>query len=120
VSVTRCLKCHFAGTMELMRTTYGFEVKDKGRAVLPAGLRRECGFDVGAKLIARPLGPGRAILETADAVLERIWSGAPEEPVDAVDELRRWRAEDAGKASTTSQTTRPDAGQVALRALGLV
>jgi hypothetical protein len=45
-------------------------------------------------LIARPLGPGRFIVETADSVLERIWSGIPDEgSSDATESLGEWRSD---------------------------
>lgn len=79
-----------------MPVRFEFEVKAKGRAVLPIGLRTACGFDVGTRLVARPIGPGQAIIETADAALERIWSGIPGVAAseDAVAELAAARAED--------------------------
>jgi bifunctional DNA-binding transcriptional regulator/antitoxin component of YhaV-PrlF toxin-antitoxin module len=105
-----------------MKSTFSFEVKEKGRVVLPAGLRRACGFEVGSRLVARSLGPGQAIVETADAVMERIWSGVPAEPVDAVGALWEWRAEEAERM--TQSASPPDAGvagagQAMLRKLGL-
>jgi bifunctional DNA-binding transcriptional regulator/antitoxin component of YhaV-PrlF toxin-antitoxin module len=59
--------------------TFRFEIKEKGRVVLPAGLRDACGLGVGAQLVARPLGAGRFVVETDERVLERIWSGIPDE-----------------------------------------
>ena len=78
-----------------MPVRFEFEVKEKGRAVLPVGLRTACGFEVGTRLVARPIGPGQAIVETTDAVLDRIWSGIPSgtTQVDAVAELATARAE---------------------------
>ncbi|MDQ3728779.1 MAG: hypothetical protein M3355_04245 [Actinomycetota bacterium] len=76
-----------------MPVRFEFEVKEKGRAVLPVGLRTACGFEVGTRLVARPIGPGQAIVETTDAVLDRIWSGIPSgTQVDAVAELATARA----------------------------
>lgn len=73
--------------------TFRLAVKDKGRTVLPAGLRQACGFSPGDALRARPIGPGQFIVETDEAVLTRIWSRLPEphEASDGVDELSRWR-----------------------------
>lgn len=104
-----------------MATSYDFEVKEKGRAVLPAGLRNECGFGVGVRVIAHALGPGRAILETADAVIERIWAGVPEHTTDGVEELKRWRAEQASALAAAEPKTGGDtgAGERLLEALGL-
>jgi bifunctional DNA-binding transcriptional regulator/antitoxin component of YhaV-PrlF toxin-antitoxin module len=104
-----------------MPATYEFEIREKGRAVLPAGLRSACGFGVGTRLIARPLGPGQAIVETAEAVLARIWADAPREDVDAVGELLRWRAEEAADRADSSPSlpSTDDVGGATLRALGL-
>jgi bifunctional DNA-binding transcriptional regulator/antitoxin component of YhaV-PrlF toxin-antitoxin module len=68
-------------------------VKEKGRTTLPAGLQRACGFAPGADLHARPLGPGRFIVESSDAVMGRIWSRLPSESNgQAVEDLAEWRA----------------------------
>ena len=75
---------------------FEFEIKDKGRVVLPGGLRDICGFSVGTRLVARPLGKGQAIIETTDAVLERIWAGVPEQHAgSAVEALKQMRTGDA-------------------------
>jgi bifunctional DNA-binding transcriptional regulator/antitoxin component of YhaV-PrlF toxin-antitoxin module len=105
-----------------MATSYDFEVKEKGRAVLPAGLRSECGFDVGVRVVAYAVGPGRAILETTDAVIERIWSGVPAHTTDGVEELKRWRAEQASalSAAEPEYDGDADAGERLLEVLGLV
>ena len=108
-----------------MESTYSFEIKDKGRVVLPASLRGACGFEVGSRLVARTLGPGQAIVETADAVMDRIWSGVPAEPVDAVGALWDWRAEEAERMMQVESMGEDDEGESAkaaesmLRALGL-
>jgi bifunctional DNA-binding transcriptional regulator/antitoxin component of YhaV-PrlF toxin-antitoxin module len=107
-----------------MTMSYDFEVKEKGRAVLPAGLRRDCGFDVGVRVTARPLGPGRALLETADSVIERIWSGVPGHPTDGVEDLKRWRSEQAAASANVATvadegTDGPAVGDQLLKALGL-
>ena len=74
-----------------MTAAFRFEVKAKGRIVLPAALRELCGFAEGTELIARPLGRGRFVVETQDAVLERIWDACPEPAPDAVADLEAWR-----------------------------
>ena len=74
--------------------TFRLAVKDKGRTVLPVGLQRACGFAPGADLIARPIGEGRFVVESTDAVLDRIWSRVSDMEVDsAVDGLHEWRTE---------------------------
>lgn len=62
--------------------------------VLPVALQRACGFGPGDELVVRPIGPGRFVVESTNAVLERIWSSAPQGPsVDAVETLEGWRTE---------------------------
>jgi bifunctional DNA-binding transcriptional regulator/antitoxin component of YhaV-PrlF toxin-antitoxin module len=105
-----------------MTNSYELEIKDKGRVVFPSAFRTACGFDVGTHLRARPIGPGQAIVETTDVVLERLWSGAPSEPSGAVDELWRWRASEAselGRTAEVEDTASNEAGDRLLRALGL-
>jgi bifunctional DNA-binding transcriptional regulator/antitoxin component of YhaV-PrlF toxin-antitoxin module len=106
-----------------MESTFSFEVKEKGRVVLPAGLRGACGFEVGSRLVARALGPGQAIVETSDAVMERIWSGAPTESVDAVGALWEWRAQEAERMAQVEPAGDDDsaakAAESMLRTLGL-
>ncbi len=71
---------------------FQLSVKEKGRTVLPIGLQRACGFAPGAKLVARPLGNGRFLVETREAVLERIWADNPQSiTTDGVADLARWR-----------------------------
>lgn len=103
-------------------------VKDKGRTVLPVGLQHACGFSAGAALMARPLGPGRFIVETEDAILDRIWSRLPTErsETDAVEDLARWRETAAAERQTSLETPElgseadsPEAGARLLQALGL-
>lgn len=71
---------------------FQLSVKVKGRTVLPVGLQRACGFAPGAKLVATPLGRGCFVVETREAVLERIWAGIPQNTTtDGVADLARWR-----------------------------
>jgi hypothetical protein len=74
--------------------TFRLFVKEKGRTVFPAGLQRACGFAAGSELVARPLGDGRFLVESADAVLSRIWErAAAHSTEDSVAALSTWRAE---------------------------
>lgn len=106
-------------------TTFRFEVKDKGRVVLPAGLRAACDFSTGTELVARPLGPGRFVVETDAVILERIWAGRPEMVTDAVDELAKWRSAvgtdrwQALSSETADDGHSEERSAAALRALGL-
>lgn len=102
---TFVLLCHLLGTVVAVSEMYHFEVKDKGRVVLPAALRSKWGFDVGSQLVARPLGPGQIVVETTDAVLERIWSGLPSDDADAVADLRATR--DAQAALLEARAAEP-------------
>lgn len=74
-------------------TTYRISVKHKGRAVLPVGLQKACGFAPGDDLVARPLGQGRFIVESTSAIMERIWSQVPDGGTDdALTSFEEWRA----------------------------
>lgn len=71
---------------------YHFEVREKGRSVLPAGLRGACGFEIGTEVAAWQIGPGKAVIETRQALLEEVWvSNSNEGDVDGVEELRDMR-----------------------------
>jgi bifunctional DNA-binding transcriptional regulator/antitoxin component of YhaV-PrlF toxin-antitoxin module len=101
-------------------------VKEKGRTTLPAGLQRACGFAPGADLHARPLGPGRFIVENSDAVMERIWSRLPSESNgDAIEDLAEWRTmTDLARQARLDDTDKPDEGsdhrqEALLESLGL-
>ena len=73
-------------------SSYRILVKEKGRAVLPAALRQVCAFDVGDELIAVPVGPGRFMVETRQAVLDRIGQGLPDgEGTAGTEDLEAWR-----------------------------
>lgn len=75
-------------------TTFRLSVKEKGRTVLPMGLQRACGFAPGAELVARPLGNGRFLVESTDAILSRIWERATDDSTeDGVADLSAWRAD---------------------------
>lgn len=75
----------------------GFQLslKDKGRTVIPTGLRRAGHFEEAEELIAIPLPEGGFVAKTRMQVLEELWSSLPEAGAEtAVDELLRHRAED--------------------------
>jgi bifunctional DNA-binding transcriptional regulator/antitoxin component of YhaV-PrlF toxin-antitoxin module len=107
--------------------TFRLAVKDKGRTVLPVGLQRACGFSAGMELVAHQIGVGRFVVETHDAVLERIWSGIPTgDSQHAVEELFEWRrSSDAERNRRLAEPVEADDSAVAghgeqlLRALGL-
>lgn len=72
---------------------YRIVVKEKGRVVLPIALQRACGFAPGDELVARPIGAGRFIVESGDAILSRIWSRLPEDSIGDTGDLATWRHE---------------------------
>lgn len=88
IGVTSEIKCRFMDTYRLV-------VKEKGRVVLPVALQRLCEFAPGDELVVRPLGKGRFMVESADAILDRIWSRLPEGDADGDEssDLETWRAE---------------------------
>jgi len=73
-----------------MTSTFHIEVGQKGRALLPAGLRRATGIGVGTELVAQVIGEGEILLATKQAVLRRIQGGAPqhEGAVEVLEEVR--------------------------------
>lgn len=73
--------------------TYRLVVKEKGRVVLPVALQRLCEFAPGDELVVRPLGRGRFVVESADAILDRIWSRLPDIDGDESSDLATWRIE---------------------------
>lgn len=106
---------------------FQLSVKANGRTVLPVGLQRACGFAAGAKLVARPLGRGCFVVETREAVLERIWAGNSQNTTtDGVADLARWRqAADAERWESLASPEFPaekvstERANQLLRALGL-
>jgi bifunctional DNA-binding transcriptional regulator/antitoxin component of YhaV-PrlF toxin-antitoxin module len=117
--------CHCSDIVYAMTAPqFDFEVKAKGRAVLPAGLRTACGFEPGTRLHARPTGPGQAVVETTDAILNRIWSANISVDTDGVDTVKAWRSEEAAQTAPSEPEALPgeeltEVGRATLRALGL-
>lgn len=69
----------------------------KGRSVLPAPVRRAAQVAEGDRVIARAEGRGRIVLETPDAIRERVWAAAPRsQDTDATADVRAMRDEDNG------------------------
>lgn len=98
-SDTFAIECHHMDA-------YRIVVKEKGRVVLPVALQRACGFAPGDELVARPMGEGRFIVESADAILHRIWSRLPTEGDDTTGDLATWRSE--SEAARRSALESPD------------
>jgi bifunctional DNA-binding transcriptional regulator/antitoxin component of YhaV-PrlF toxin-antitoxin module len=105
-----------------------FHLGPKGRSVLPVAVRRAAGLEEGTELVATALGDGRVLLETVDAVRQRVWAGAPalESEPDAAADVRRMRQEDiavsdaaASRRATHRATSTADPGATLLSKLGL-
>lgn len=81
-----------------------FRLGPKGRAVLPAAVRRAAHIPDGATLVAHAEADGRIVLETADAIRERVWAGArPEGDGDTVAEVSELRQHDAAVADAAAE-----------------
>lgn len=112
-----------------------FQIGPKGRSVLPVAVRRASGLEEGSEVVATSLGKGRVLLETVEAVRERVWAGAPDPDasVDSVADVRRMRREDiaisdeaaarrsvAGSSTPDESSSTPDEnGAALLSRLGL-
>mgnify|MGYP003565212611 FL=1 len=105
-----------------------FQIGPKGRSVLPVAVRRAAGLEEGSDVVAIALGKGRVLLETVDAVRERVWAGAPEPDtsVDSVADVRRMRQDDtaisdkaAVRRSSAGSSASDERGAALLSRLGL-
>lgn len=73
----------------------GFQVKAKGRAVLPIGVRKAANVSEGDRMMAHAEGPGRIVLETVEAIQARVWAAAPVfRGLNTVTDIREMREED--------------------------
>lgn len=101
-------ECHHIDIVVRMATeVYNFEIKEKGRSVWPVGLRAACGFDPGVEVVATPLGKGRALVETHEAVLEELWAGQSSDDADGVEALQQRRALEARMAVDVANRAEP-------------
>lgn len=85
------------GMTEAIGHAVAFTIGPKGRSVLPVAVRRAAHLEEGTEVVAIALGEGRVLLETVDAVRQRVWAGAPDAEVggpEATDDVRRMRRED--------------------------
>lgn len=108
---------------------FAFNIGPKGRSVLPAAVRRAAHFEEGTQVVAIALGEGRVLLETVDAVRQRVWDGAPaatDGSSDAAADVRRMREDDiaisdaaAARRSATPSDGGEDRGAALLAKLGL-
>lgn len=112
----------------LPEVSASFQVGPKGRAVIPVGVRRLAGIGEGAQLYAVVLGEGRVLIETLDAVRQRVWDGAGQQDAlpAAADDVRQARLEDvavsdeaAARRSATGDSESDARGAALLAELGL-
>lgn len=105
-----------------------FQIGPKGRFVLPVAVRRAAGLEEGSDVVAIALGKGRVLLETGEAVRERVWAGAPDPDAtaDSVADVRRMRQQDtaisdkaAVRRSVADSGTSDERGAALLSRLGL-
>lgn len=79
---------------EIWTTPTAVHVGAKGRAVLPASVRRAAKIAEGDQMVAHVEGVGRIVLETTAAVEARVWSEARPQGIDPEADLRALRTED--------------------------
>lgn len=91
-----------------------FQIGPKGRSVLPVSIRRAAGFVEGTEVVAVVLGEGRVLLETVDAVRQRVWAGAPDPAAadDSTTDVRRMREDDVAvsDAAAVRRSASPESG----------
>ena len=82
------------------------KVGPRGRVTVPVALQRAAGLVEGAEVIIRALRPGVVIVETPQAVKDRIRAGVPPTAetasFDAVADIRALRATDAARTEHLS------------------
>ncbi|MEI6622199.1 MAG: AbrB/MazE/SpoVT family DNA-binding domain-containing protein [Actinomycetes bacterium] len=100
----------------------------KGRIVLPADVRKAAGFTEGTEVIAHTEGYGRVVVETSDAIRDRIWAASPPQTsIDATADIRAAREEDvrvsdqaaAHRCGERSNADSDARGEALLKHLGL-
>ena len=53
--------------------SYQISLKDRGRIVIPAGLRREAGFSEEVELVATSIAGGGFIVRSRQQILDSLW-----------------------------------------------
>ena len=118
------------GMTEATGHAVAFTIGPKGRSVLPVAIRRAAHFEEGTEVVAIALGEGRVLLETVEAVRQRVWAGAPDPEVgraEATADVRRMRDEDvavsdgaaARRSAPLTSDHAEDRGAALLAKLGL-
>lgn len=104
--------------------TMGF-VQAKGRVTLPKKLREAAAIEEGSALVGRVTGHGQILIESADAIRQRVWDAAPEPTgIDATTDVRNMRNEDNDASDARWERSRasvadPEVGRALLSTLGL-
>jgi len=82
------------------------KVGPRGRVTVPVAVQREAGLAEGAEVIIRAMAPGVVVVETPQAVKDRIRAGIPSdaaaEPYDAVADIRALRDTEQDRITTLS------------------
>lgn len=68
------------------------KVGPRGRVTVPAAIQRAVGLTEGDEVIIRAVGPGVVVVETPQAVLDRIRAGMQSAGPDSADALTEIRA----------------------------
>lgn len=67
--------------------SYQISLKDRGRIVIPAALRREAGFSEEVELIAVPIAEGGFTVKSRQQILDSLWEKTlSKDPKDLVSE----------------------------------
>ena len=71
-----------------------FQIGPKGRVVIPVATRRAANLAEGDEVVAIALGEGRVLIQTVDAVRQRVWRAAPTAAPNPTKDVRQMRLED--------------------------
>ncbi|MFE6520504.1 AbrB/MazE/SpoVT family DNA-binding domain-containing protein [Streptomyces sp. NPDC057794] len=85
----------------------------RGRVTIPVAVQRDAGLTEGDEVIIRAVGPGVVVVETPQAVLDRIRAGmrADADSPDALTEVRALRDADAERLDRLSAPqAQPESG----------
>ncbi len=95
----------------------------KGRVLVPSEVRRAAGFKEGDDVVLRVEQTGQVIIESRDAIRNRVWAAAPGRgttPIQGADRREEVALEERNAAARTAVGDDPDeAARRLLIALGL-
>ena len=83
-----------------------FQIGPKGRVVIPVATRRAANLAEGDEVVAIALGEGRVLIQTVDAVRQRVWRAAPTAAPNPTKDVRQMRLEDNAVADVASARRR--------------